>query len=366
MKYIPSLMLVGGFLGAGKTTAILALSKILTGRGQTTAAITNDQAAGLVDTAFLRGNGLATQEVTGSCFCCNFDGFSQAITKSIEGVQPDIILAEPVGSCTDIVATVIRPMLNLMGNKLKPLAYSVLVEPQRWVDLTDKESNEPSSIKFLFDKQLEEADFIVVTKADTRTPDELEKLLNNVRRRCPDATVLAISAKEGIGLDKWLDLMLAIPPGEKYLKEINYDQYAEAEADMGWLNTQVSVKFSEPVDGNNFAVRLADDLRSGIAERSGCIGNLKILAVGASGTVKCGMSHIEDTPQLEGRFANPLANVNATINVRATLSPDDLSSIVRSTVDRFIEQDRAAAKISYLNTFRPSPPKPTYRYNKNV
>jgi len=168
MKVVrPSLMLVGGFLGAGKTTAIWALGKLLSRQGKTVSAITNDQAAGLVDTAFLKGSGLAASEVAGSCFCCNFDGLLEAITKNIEEGQPDIILAEPVGSCTDLVATVIRPMRFLEANRLEMLAYSVLMEPLRWKELMEKEDDGISSMKFLFNKQLEEADFILITKSDT-------------------------------------------------------------------------------------------------------------------------------------------------------------------------------------------------------
>ena len=54
MKTAIPLMIIAGFLGAGKTTAIRALGRLLTRRGQTVAVITNDQAAGLVDTAFLK------------------------------------------------------------------------------------------------------------------------------------------------------------------------------------------------------------------------------------------------------------------------------------------------------------------------
>ncbi len=69
MNKKPKMFFVAGFLGAGKTTAIRALAELFAKRGLKTAAITNDQAAGLVDTVFLGGEGLITEEVAGSCFC---------------------------------------------------------------------------------------------------------------------------------------------------------------------------------------------------------------------------------------------------------------------------------------------------------
>ena len=357
-------MIVGGFLGAGKTTAIQALARLLTRQGKTVAVITNDQAAGLVDTAFLKGNGLATREVAGSCFCCNFDGLLEAITKSVEDGRPDILLAEPVGSCTDLVATVIRPMLKLESERLRALAYSVLIEPRRWRELKENHGDGISSMKFLFEKQLEEADFIIITKSDMLNKDELGDLSDEVARGYPRARVLAISALEETGLEQWLDLVKTTRPAEMVLKEIDYDQYARAEADMGWLNARVSIQFSEPTDGNAFAVWMADKLKKGVCERNGHIGNLKILAADESGCVKCGMSLIEGKAMLDGRFPGTLEGLEVTVNVRATVSPDNLISIMQGTMTNIKAKGGARAEISYLNTFRPSPPKPTYRYNK--
>ncbi|MBM3302026.1 MAG: cobalamin biosynthesis protein P47K, partial [Deltaproteobacteria bacterium] len=167
MKEVPSVFFIGGFLGAGKTTAILELARIFSGKGIRVAAITNDQAEGLADTFFLSHGGVPVQEIAGSCFCCNFNGLVDAIRHSIESADPHVILAEPVGSCTDIVATVIRPMRALMSDTVRVLSYSVLVEPDRWHELGDEASPAAWSMRYLFHKQLQEADFIVVTKLDT-------------------------------------------------------------------------------------------------------------------------------------------------------------------------------------------------------
>lgn len=43
-------VIIGGFLGAGKTTLITALSALLQEKGRRVGIITNDQASGLVDT----------------------------------------------------------------------------------------------------------------------------------------------------------------------------------------------------------------------------------------------------------------------------------------------------------------------------
>ena len=98
--------MVGGFLGAGKTTAILKLAEHLDRHGQRVGLITNDQSVGLVDTAILAARGFAVEEITGGCFCCRFNSLVDAANRLATGAHPDVFIAEPVGSCTDLRASV--------------------------------------------------------------------------------------------------------------------------------------------------------------------------------------------------------------------------------------------------------------------
>ena len=63
-------IMIGGFLGAGKTTAVAALAQHLARQGSRVGLITNDQGSELVDTAMLRSKGFATEEIPGGCLCC--------------------------------------------------------------------------------------------------------------------------------------------------------------------------------------------------------------------------------------------------------------------------------------------------------
>ena len=65
-------VMVGGFLGAGKTTTIARLARMHQARGLKVGIVTNDQATDLVDTHSLQSQGFPVGEVPGACFCCNF------------------------------------------------------------------------------------------------------------------------------------------------------------------------------------------------------------------------------------------------------------------------------------------------------
>ena len=126
-------IMIGGFLGAGKTTAVAALAARLTQRGLRVGLITNDQGSELVDTAMLRSKGFATEEIPGGCFCCRFNSLVDAAEKLDSASSPDAFIAEPVGSCTDLVATVIQPIKRLFDADFRIGPYPVILKPSHGI-----------------------------------------------------------------------------------------------------------------------------------------------------------------------------------------------------------------------------------------
>src|ERR1041385_9206591 len=110
-------VMIGGFLGAGKTTCVAKLAQQLSDRGLKVGLITNDQGSELVDTAMLRSRGFATEEIPGGCFSCRFNSLVDAANRLNAASRPDVFIAEPVGSCTDLVATVTYPLRRIYGER---------------------------------------------------------------------------------------------------------------------------------------------------------------------------------------------------------------------------------------------------------
>ena len=162
------LLFVGGFLGAGKTTLLYKAAKELIASGKRVGLITNDQAPDLVDTRILRSHELAVSEVAGSCFCCNFNGLIEAARALSEGLAAvDVLLAEPVGSCTDLSATIVQPVKDRYGEMFSVGPLSVLIDPVRAMEvLQGGPCLLHPSAAYIYRKQIEEADRIVVNKSD--------------------------------------------------------------------------------------------------------------------------------------------------------------------------------------------------------
>src|SRR6476646_2872110 len=170
-------VMVGGFLGAGKTTTLARLARMYQARGRRVGVVTNDQAHDLVDTNTFRAQGFATQEVPGACFCCRFDDLVSRVGSLENSERPDVILAEPVGSCTDLVATVVQPLKSLYAGRFQVAPYSVLFKPSHGLRILRNEAAGFSpKAAYIFRKQLEEADAIVINRADELAPGEIAEL----------------------------------------------------------------------------------------------------------------------------------------------------------------------------------------------
>ena len=144
--------------------------------------ITNDQAEGLVDSVYLRQSRSRVLEVSGSCFCCNFNGFVGAVEQAISDGGCDVIIAEPVGSCTDLTATIVRPLMANHPGLVDLAPLTVLADPGRLMDsLEGKTGGLHESAAYIYRKQLEDAGTILIGKSDLLDAEAMGMLLEKIK-----------------------------------------------------------------------------------------------------------------------------------------------------------------------------------------
>src|SRR5687768_13266794 len=225
-------VMVGGFLGAGKTTAILRLAEHFRSRNQRVGLITNDQSFGLVDTAMLSSHGFPVREITGGCFCCRFNSLTDAANELAADSRPEVFVAEPVGSCTDLTASVTYPLRRMYGDDFSIAPLSVLVDPVRALRVLGLEKGGSFSQKvlYVYGKQLEEAEAIVINKVDLLIPERRQALRGALTQRYPNARLFEVSARTEEGLDAWFEWLESAELGTQNPPELDYEVYAEGEA----------------------------------------------------------------------------------------------------------------------------------------
>lgn len=341
----PWIVMVGGFLGAGKTTLLLSAAKELEKRGLKSALILNDQGDALVDTEYASIHGLQRGEVTGGCFCCNLSELIH-VMNDLRRFSPDVIFAEPVGSCTDISATTLQPLREYSDTyRLAP--FTVLVDPERARELLRNDA-EPN-LKFLFTKQLDEADLVCFTKSDLHS-DFPDIKVRNIRQ---------ISAKSLQGVTAWLDEVLSgtISAGSHIL-DIDYEQYALAEAALVWLNLQVTLRPETRISSAMVLGQLLDHLNTDFNTADISIVHLKAIISAPEGFLKAAICANNQEPVVEGDLSSsPSSMLNLLLNLRALGTAAKVREIV--------EQNLVRMAINFtdlrISCFHPAPPRPERR-----
>ena len=88
--------MIGGFLGAGKTTLISRLARHYTDLGKKIGLVTNDQAYGLVDTEHLRSQGFDVGEVLAPAFVANSMTWSKPLKNYPKTLCRTSLLQSPL------------------------------------------------------------------------------------------------------------------------------------------------------------------------------------------------------------------------------------------------------------------------------
>ncbi len=361
-------VMIGGFLGAGKTTSILRAAEWFTARGLRVGLVTNDQAGGLVDTALVRAHALPVEEIAGGCFCCRFNSLVEAADRLSQDTAPDILLAEPVGSCTDLVATVSLPLARIYGDRFTVAPVSVVVDPLRALRILGVPGASGGSfspnVSYIYRKQIEEAEIVVINKCDLVTAEQREALRGALAVACPGARVCEISAREGTGLDDWFETLLADRSSPRPIGEIDYDRYADGEALLGWLNAEI--RLGEPGgrewDGNAMLTRLLEAIRAAVAGLGHEIAHLKAtLSVEGDDYELAAANLVRSAAiaELSHRLTDPLDVGRLLINLRAEADPAILEVAVREALETV--RGDLAADVIHSEHFRPGRPVPTHR-----
>ena len=346
MAVIPKLVFVGGFLGAGKTTLIVAAAKRLQASGQRVGLILNDQDSELVDTRYAEAERFAVREVAGGCFCCRFSELLERADE-LRVERPDTIFAEPVGSCIDLAATILQPLQLSHRDRFRAAPLTVLLDPHLAQEVMQGEA--APEVAYLFQQQVREADIACVTKAD-RFLDTAEM---------PFPVDFQISARTGLGVDAWLEEALS---GRRVagarLLDVDYDEYAEAEAALGWLNVQAAVCLDEPLSPAVVAGPLLDQLDRDLTAGDIRIAHLKVFDQTCGGYVMASIRRNGDEPEPHGDLiGEPDVKHELAINLRALGDLVRMRDIIEGTLSGIA----GSVQVGHLRVFRPPAPKPEYR-----
>ena len=200
-------MVTSGFLGAGKTTSMLAFARSINARWGKAAILANDLgASNIVDADFTATSDVLTTSIAGNCICYQHENLVDKLRQLVAG-GATVIFSDIPGCGIGALDHVYLQLAEREGEEFELMPFTCIVDPERLRMLMEGEGdlNLPAEMRFLLDAQMAEANLIVLNKVDLLSSAEVEKRLALIRTLHPDTPVMTMSARTGEGVDAWCD-----------------------------------------------------------------------------------------------------------------------------------------------------------------
>lgn len=178
---------IGGYLGAGKTTLINHLLR--TADGLRLAVLVNEFGELSIDEDLIEAEDDGLMSISGGCVCCAYGNDMIGVLEDIRDAEPgfDHVLLEASGVA--LPASIMTTVGLVRG--LRPDATVVLADAEQ--------IRRNAGNKYLSDtiqQQLEQADILLLTKADLVTSEQLAEVTRWLDGRVPSARILPVERGE--------------------------------------------------------------------------------------------------------------------------------------------------------------------------
>ena len=237
---------IGGFLGAGKTTTMMAFSQYLIAQGKRPAILVNDLGAkNLVDAGFTRAAGFVSAEIAGGCICYQTENLVEVLRRLREREQVEIIFSDIPGCGIGALDHVYHALDRAYPEEFSLCPFVAVADPERLRVIMPEHADLhlPAEMAFLFDAQLREAEVILLNKVDRLSSAEKEIYLDFLGRTYPQAQVFALSARTGEGVGEAVTYLYQHTSSLPVV-DIGYGSPAfwAAESKLSWYDRQFFCK----------------------------------------------------------------------------------------------------------------------------
>jgi G3E family GTPase len=176
------IIVVSGFLGAGKTTLIQKLLNEAF-RNEKVVLIENDFGDISVDAALLKSGGIEVKEINSGCICCSLSGdFIKALKELLNCFKPDKIVIEPsgVGKLSDIIKACSDFRIMPLARVKSKITIADVKRCKMYLD----------NFGEFFEDQIRNANVILLSRVE-EFPDKINAAQEIIRNLNPDAAIFS-------------------------------------------------------------------------------------------------------------------------------------------------------------------------------
>ncbi len=227
-------VVVGGFLGSGKTTTVINMGKYLAEKGKRVAIIVNEIGEIGIDGDVIKKFGFDTKEITSGCICCTLKvGLRVTVNELMKEYKPEILMIEPTGIAFPNVIKNEFKLMNL-GEDVKVAPLVTLIDGSRFKYLMKE-------IKDFAMRQIIDAEILGINKVDLIDTLQIPILEVSVQQLNPEANVVLLSGKDtGERFESFMQLVL---PGIKDIPKKTKE--VEKEPESAWQDFENSIDAPE-------------------------------------------------------------------------------------------------------------------------
>jgi G3E family GTPase len=282
-------------------------------------------------------------------------------------IRPDVIFAESVGSCADLVATVIKPLLQFRPKKDTISSFSVFADIRLLeLSLLHKELPFSDAVTYVFNQQIEEAGLLVINKSDLLSPERKSIVAELAQKQYPHKQVLLQNSQNTAQVKQWLDCLESGKAGlPDQSLDLDYQRYAMGESRLAWLDAMV--EFTTPLQPNHqVIINILNEITARVQKIAKSIGHLKFAIRTQDGvTVKLSFTALEDQAAFIHSADETLNGIQGPvtqllINIRVEGNAGELKTRVHEIIEKEISRVGGNIGIMKINSFYPRPPVPAY------
>lgn len=349
-------MVVSGFLGAGKTTTMIALAEHMNETYGETAIIANDLGANLVDTNLTQTSGCTVAEIASGCICYQMDNTIDQIRRLRDKDGAVFVMSDIPGCGVGALDHVYHTLARDHADEFTLSPFMVVVDPERLRMIMPEKAdiNLPEELVYLLKLQLEEADLVVLNKIDLLDEATRERYVDFLKTACPDIPVICISARERENIDELAQFITSRTSELKNFSVRNNHEFEQAEAKLTWYNRRLFFKTNsgEKIDCNAVVDDLIEEIRMGLIERKRNVPHLKTFATSGNGDFnKASLIGVDYDTEYEQKFLREHKNMRMIINARAVCESRPLARLVDDAVDEICERYDLDCQIFFTECF---------------